>query len=313
MNDSLLIAMLVAAVVATTPLIYAALGEMVAELSGVMNLSVEGLMMVGAMFGFMFTYLTGNPWIGLLVGVTVSTLLSLVFAVFTVSLRVNQVVAGLAMVVFNEGFARFFGKSYVGSSASHIFTPINIPVLSDIPFIGQIFFQHNILVYLTYIMMPIAWFLIYRTQLGLNLRAVGERPRSAEVVGINVFRYRYLGVAIGGALAGVAGVFLSVGYVNGWTEGMVAGRGWIALALVMVAGWNPGKLVAAGYIFGFAWVAAFQSQTIKVISDHISSYVVQMMPYFVTIFTLAVMARLSARQNVGSPASLSLPYDREER
>lgn len=313
MNDSLLLAMLAGAVVASTPLIYAALGEMVAELSGVLNLSIEGLMMLGAMFGFMFTSITGNPFIGLLAGVIATTLLSLVFAAFTVSLRVNQVVVGLAMGVFNEGIARFFGRSYVGSSASHIFAPVHIPGLSDIPFIGPVFFNHNILVYFTYIMMPLAWFLIYRTQLGLNLRAVGESPRSAEVVGINVFLYRYMGVAVGGALAGVAGAFLSIGYVNGWTEGMVAGRGWIALALVMVAGWNPGKLVAASLVFGFAWVAAFQSQTIQWISSHISTYFVQMVPYAVTIITLALMAKLSARHNIGSPASLSLPYDREER
>lgn len=313
MDSDLLIAVLSGTIIAATPLLYAALGELLAEVSGVLNLSVEGMMMAGAMLGFVCTKLTGLPWWGVVAAVSGGALLALIFAGFTVGLQINQVVVGLAMGVFAEGFARFFGKPYVGTTAPSIFTPLPIPGLSRIPILGPILFNHNILVYLSYLLVPAAWFLLYRTQIGLSLRAVGEKPRSAEVAGVNVFRVRYAAVVVGGALAGLAGAFLSVGSLNGWTEGMTAGRGWIALALVIVASWNPVKLLPGCYLFGFAMVMALQSQTMAGVAGRVSVYFVQMLPYLVAIVILAVTGRQLLRRRVAAPAALTLPYVREER
>jgi len=300
-------------IVSATPLLFAAMGEIIAELSGVMNLSIEGLMMVGAMAGFVVSRLTGNLWFGVAAGVLGGAFLALLFGLLTINLRMHQVVTGLAVVLFGEGVARFLGEPYVGQVLPAMFIPIRLPVLGDLPFVGPILFNQNILVYFSYVLVPVVWYLVYRTKAGLSLRAVGERPRAAEIVGVNVYRVRHVAVMLGGALAGLAGAFLSVGWLNGWTEGMTAGRGWIAVALVIVAGWNPAKLVLGSYLFGFTYIMALQTQTMTGLIGKVSVYVVQMAPYLAAIAFLAVIGRSSLRHRMGSPTALTLPYSREER
>jgi len=309
----LLIAVLAGTIVSATPLLFSAMGEIIAELSGMMNLSIEGLMMVGAMSGYAVSSLTGSLWLGVVAGVLGGAFLALLFGLLTINLRIHQVVTGLAMGLFAEGVARFLGRPFIGQALPAMFIPIHLPVLGDVPFVGPIFFNQNVFVYFSYVLVPVVWYVVYRTKVGLSLRAAGERPRAAEVVGVNVYRVRHVAVMLGGALAGLAGAFLSIGWLNGWTEGMTAGRGWIALALVIVAGWNPGKVILGAYLFGFTYIMAVQTQTITGLIGKVPVYLVQMAPYLAAIAFLAVIGRSSLRHRIGSPTSLTIPYSREER
>ena len=313
MNTAVLVSMLAASVVAATPLLLAALGELVVERSGVLNLGIEGIMLIGALTAVAVTLATGSVEIGLVAAVAAGVLLGLLFAFLTVTIRADHVVAGLALVLLGDGVSSFAGHQLVGIQVHQSLHSVAVPFLSDIPGIGKIFFRQNVLVYFSYVLVFAVWYFLYQTRPGLSLRAAGEKPRAVDVAGWNVFRIRYWAVLFGAAMAALAGAFLSVAYLNSWAEGMTAGRGWVALALVIFAGWHPIKLFGGAYLFGFAYILIAESQVLGGLFYDVSTYVMQMFPYLMAIIVLAIMGRRAMMRRIGAPASLALPYFREER
>ena len=251
--------LIVLTLAAGTPLVYAALGELVAEKSGVLNLGVEGMMVVGAVTSFIVAASTQSPWLGVAAGMAAGAALSLIFGVLTLSLMANQVASGLALSLFGIGLSAFVGLNYVSVVIAPI-TPVSIPALSDLPVIGKLLFGHSPLVYLSLVLFLAIQMFLYRTRAGLIVRAVGESPQSAHAIGLPVVRIRYLGVVFGGACAGMGGAYMAVAYTPMWVEGMTAGRGWIALALVVFASWKPWRILAGAYLFGGVTLAQFQAQ-----------------------------------------------------
>ncbi|MEG3067725.1 MAG: ABC transporter permease [Syntrophaceticus schinkii] len=310
-QPSILVAVLSATVIAGTPLLYACLGELLTEKVGILNLGVEGMMMVGAVTGFLVTIKTANPWLGIVIAMLAGGCMGLLHAVMSINLRVNQVVSGLALTILGTGLSAFLGKSVVGIPSPVTFEKITVPVLGKIPFIGPIVFQNDILVYLSIVLVVFLWFLIYKTQHGLKLRSVGENPASADAMGVNVIAMRYLYVAIGGMLAGLAGAYLSIVYTSTWLENMTAGRGWIAVALVIFAMWNPVRALLGAYIFGGVEASVFRLQAMGV--TNISPFFLKMLPYVLTIVVLVWASRENNRKRLGAPSSLGLAYEREER
>jgi general nucleoside transport system permease protein len=313
MIGSLLINLLANGVTAATPLLLAALGELVVERSGVLNLGIEGIMLVGAMTAVAATMASSSVTIGVLGAVGAGAALGLTFALLTVTVRADHVVAGLAMVLLGDGLSSFFGHGLVGLDLKETVATLPLPFLADIPIVGPILFNQNFLVYLSYAAVFAVWYFLYRTRPGLALRAAGERPSAIDVMGWNVFRIRYLATIFGAAMAGLAGAFLSVAYLNTWAEGMTAGRGWVALALVIFAGWHPIRLLGGAYLFGLAYMLILQAQVIGGVFHLFSGFIMQMFPYVMAIAVLAVMGRRSMRRRVGAPAALALPYIRAER
>jgi simple sugar transport system permease protein len=305
--------MLATSVAAASPLLLAALGELVVERSGVLNLGIEGIMLLGALTAVAATLGSGSVLVGIACAIAAGMLLGLLFAFLTVTIRADHVVAGLAMVLLGDGLSSFAGHGLVGIDIGQNVPPLALPWISDIPALGQIFFRQNALVYFSYLMVAVVWYFLYRTRPGLALRAAGEKPSAVDVVGWNVFRIRYLAVLFGAGMAGLAGAFLSVAYLSTWAEGMTAGRGLVALALVIFAGWHPIKLLGGAYLFGFAYILIAQSQVLGGVFYMISTYVMQMFPYLMAIAVLAVMGRRAMKQRVGAPEALALPYVREER
>ena len=313
MNATVLVSMLATSVAAASPLLLAALGELVVERSGVLNLGIEGIMLLGALTAVAATLGSGSVLVGIACAIAAGMLLGLLFAFLTVTIRADHVVAGLAMVLLGDGLSSFAGHGLVGIDIGQNVPPLALPWISDIPALGQIFFRQNALVYFSYLMVAVVWYFLYRTRPGLALRAAGEKPSAVDVVGWSVFRIRYLAVLFGAGMAGLAGAFLSVAYLSTWAEGMTAGRGWVALALVIFAGWHPIKLLGGAYLFGFAYILIAQSQVLGGVFYMISTYVMQMFPYLMAILVLAVMGRRAMKQRVGAPEALALPYVREER
>ena len=313
MNATVLVSMLATSVAAASPLLLAALGELVVERSGVLNLGIEGIMLLGALTAVAATLGSGSVLVGIACAIAAGMLLGLLFAFLTVTIRADHVVAGLAMVLLGDGLSSFAGHGLVGIDIGQNVPPLALPWISDIPALGQIFFRQNALVYFSYLMVAVVWYFLYRTRPGLALRAAGEKPSAVDVVGWSVFRIRYLAVLFGAGMAGLAGAFLSVAYLSTWAEGMTAGRGWVALALVIFAGWHPIKLLGGAYLFGFAYILIAQSQVLGGVFYMISTYVMQMFPYLMAIAVLAVMGRRAMKQRVGAPEALALPYVREER
>jgi len=289
---------------AGTPLVFAALGELVTEKSGVLNLGVEGMMLVGAVIAFIVAASTRSPWLGVGAGMLAGAALSLVFAVVTLTLQANQVASGLALSLFGVGLSAFIGLDYVSVVIEPI-RPLAIPGVSDLPIVGKLLFGHNPLVYLSiFLFLAIHWFL-FKTRAGLVLRAVGESPQSAHAIGYPVVRIRYLAVMFGGGCAGLGGAYLSIVYNPSWTEGMTAGRGWIALALVVFATWKPWRVLAGAYLFGGVTLAQFQAQGLGV---EIPSQYLSMLPYVATIVVLAIISRDAAVIKLNAPASLGKPF-----
>ena len=309
MTETLIVSILAASITAGTPILFAALGELFAERSGIMNLGVDGMMLVGAVTGFMLAVNTGNPWLGVLAALASGALLALVHACLTVTLRANQVVSGLALTLFGTGLANYLGKSYVGMRIDSSFGKLAIPYLSDIPIIGPVVFKQDILVYISYVLVAVSAFFLYKMRAGLFLRAVGENPAAVDSVGVNVFRLRYVYVMLGGALAGLGGAYLSLAYAPSWLENMTAGRGWIAVALVIFALWDPWRALAGSYLFGGVDALGFHLQ---VIGLPISIFILNMLPYIFTILVL-VLVLIKKGGRLAAPNSLGVPYDREER
>ena len=296
--------LIVLTLAAGTPLVYAALGELVTEKSGVLNLGVEGMMLVGAVVSFAVAATTKSPWLGVFAGMLAGAAVSLIFAVITLSLMANQVATGLALSLFGVGLSAFLGLEYVSVVIEPI-KPLAIAGLSDLPVVGKLLFGHNPLVYLSLVLFAaIQWFL-FRTRAGLIVRAVGESPQSAHAIGYPVIAIRYVAVMFGGACAGLGGAYLSIAYNPSWTEGMTAGRGWIALALVVFATWKPWRVLAGAYLFGGVTLAQFQAQGMGI---EIPSQYLSMLPYVATIVVLAIISRDVATIRLNSPASLGKPF-----
>jgi simple sugar transport system permease protein len=299
-----LVDLVVLTLAAGTPLVFAALGEVVVEKSGVLNLGVEGMMLVGAVTSFIVAARTGSPWLGVGAGVLAGAALSMVFAVLVLTLMANQVATGLALSLFGIGLSAFVGIPYVSVVISGI-PPLALPGISSLPVVGKLLFGHNPLVYVSLLLFVLVQVALTRTRLGLVVRAVGEAPDSAHAIGYPVIRIRYLAVLFGGACAGLAGAYLAVAYTPLWVENMTAGRGWIALALVVFATWKPARVLAGAYLFGGVTLAQFQAQASGVA---IPSQILSMLPYLATIAVLAIISRDATMIRLNAPASLGKPF-----
>jgi len=316
MKDPLIVVLLSTAVIAGTPLLFAALGEILSERAGVLNLGVEGMMLVGAVSGYIATVQSENHWVGVIAALGTGGMMAAIHAFLSVTLRANQVVSGLALTIFGTGLSAFLGKGYIGRPVPDVFKPVEIPVLSRIPYAGKILFEHDSLVYLSFLLVIMIWIIVFKTRWGLNLRAVGENPAAADSMGIPVYLTRYLCVISGGMLAGLGGAYLSLAYAPTWVENMTSGRGWIAVALVIFAVWHPGKAIVGAYIFGGVDSLGFHIQAMgdkALFLKDVSPFFLQMLPYILTIIVLIIVTSETKKRRVGTPASLGLPYDREER
>lgn len=306
-------AFLIATIIASTPLLFATVGEIITEKAGLLNLGVEGLMIIGAVVGFAAGYETGSPWMGLLGAALAGASGSLVFAFLTISLRANQVVTGLTLTIFGAGFASFMGKTYVGlvvpRQIQDFFSPIHVPLLGDLPLVGPVFFQQDGFVYAGYVMVLVTMVYFYKTRVGLNLKAVGESAASADASGIHVALYRYVHTCIGGALCGLGGAYMSLVMMAVWQENVVAGRGWIAVAVVIFSSWNPAKALAGSILFGGLSILGFRLQSMGI---HVSQYWVDMLPYAATIVIIIASSRKNKRENQ-TPADQGIAYFREDR
>lgn len=305
--EDLVISVAQRTLVAGTPLLIATIGEVVCERAGILNLGVEGMLAIGAVTAFIVTYLTHNPWLGLLVAVLAGMLISGVHAFTSVSLRGNQVVSGLALTMLGLGVAGVIGKPYVGLPLPFKMKSFEIPVLADIPFVGQIFFNQSPFFYLALILAITAWFTLEYTRLGIRIRSTGENPKATETQGINVDRIRYLCVLIGGGFAGMAGANLSISYSKSWFEGMTAGRGWIVIALTIFALWNPMRAIIGAFLFGGIFVLQYLLQPLG-----ISPNLLAMLPYMTTLFVLLFIS-LRKKKHLNAPAMLGEPYMRSGR
>lgn len=285
---------------ASTPLLLAALGELVTEKSGVLNLGVEGMMLAGAIAGFAVAIGTGSWMLAVLVAALAGAAMALIFAFLTLTLMANQVATGLALTIFGIGISALVGAAFVGTPYAGL-PRLDIPVLSDLPVVGPLLFAHDFLIYLSFFMVfAVAWFLT-RTKAGLVLRAVGENHEAAHSIGYHVVRIRYLAVLFGGVMAGLGGGFLSLSYTPMWAENMTAGRGWIALALVVFATWKPGRALLGAYIFGGVTILQLHAQGIGV---EIPSQVLSMLPYLATILVMVLISMDSSRIRQNAPACL---------
>jgi simple sugar transport system permease protein len=310
MPDSLAVLTLAAAVRAGTPLLLATLGEVMAERAGVLNLGLEGLMLTGALAGFAAYHGSGSFVLGCLAAMGAAGLLSLLFAFLTITLRTDQVVTGLALTLFGTGLAGFYGKPLVGVAGGAGMPDAPVPFLSSVPILGRALFSHDALVYISFLLVPAAWLFLFRTRAGLELRAAGESPRTADSAGIDVVKLRYIYVAAGGVLAGLGGAYLSLVHTPGWIENMSGGRGWIAVALVIFSQWNPLGAALGAYLFG--GVDALQLR-IQAAGSSVPPHLLLMLPYVLTIFVLLFASGKALRRRIGAPAALGTPYRREDR
>ncbi len=289
--------------------LFATVGEIFAERSGILNLGVEGMMLMGALSGFVTAYLTQSLALGLLAAMAVGGSLALIHAVFAITLRANQVVCGLALAILGIGLSSFLGRPLIGKVTVR-FAAWPIPVLSDVPLLGPMLFSHVPLIYVGYVLVPTAWWLLYHTRPGLNLRAVGENPAAADTAGIGVASTRYTWTVIGGMLAGLGGAYLSLAYTPGWKENMSSGQGWIAIAMVIFALWNPWRAALGAMLFGVVNALQFTLEARQV--SLLPSYLLRMLPYLFTILILVLITRSErARKRSGTPASLGIPFERE--
>lgn len=307
---SFLTSVLAAAMMSGVAILYAGLGETLAERSGVLNLGVEGMMLMGALAGFAVCNWTGSAWVGLLGALVAGAAMAAIHAVLTVTFLANQVVSGLALTIFGGGLSAFLGSSLVGKPAPDRFGRIDLPVLGDIPGIGNILFNQNVLVYMAYFLVPAMWWFVYRSRPGLNLRAVGENPATADAMGLSITRIRYTYVMLGGAFAGIGGAAISIATNPGWSDGMTAGRGWIAVALVIFGGWNPARVAFGAFLFGAVEAGTFRLQGVNV---PISAFFLNMLPYVFTVAVLVFSTVQTRHLRIGQPAALGRAYIREER
>jgi ABC-type uncharacterized transport system permease subunit len=293
-----------------TPLIFATLGELISERAGVLNLGIEGIMLLSAMTGFTAAYISGDLWIGVLAAVATGAVMGGLHAVLTVALGLSQHVSGIGVTLFSSGLAYFLYRLIFGQQATPAtitaFRTVPIPGLSAIPVIGPIAFDQFALVYLALLAVPLSAFILYRTPWGLALRMVGENPRAADSAGVHVIVRRFQAVIIGGALMGVGGAFLTLAQFNAFTFGVISGRGWVAIALVVFGRWDPWRVAGAALLFAF--VDALQLRLQASGLGHIPYQAFLMLPFLLTIVAMALMSR-----NAVAPAALLKPFRKEER
>ena len=317
MNLSLFTSILTITLRAGTSLLYATIGEIYAERSGILNLGVEGMMMVGAVSAFAMAYHTGSLALAMLTALLAGCILAAVHAFLSISLRANQVVSGLTLTLFGTGLASFLGQR-LGPGGSRLvglvgpsLERIPIPVLSDLPLVGPSLFNQDLLTYGLYLLVPAAWWYLYKSRPGLYMRSVGENPQTADAMGIRVGANRYLYTILGGALAGLGGAHLSLAYTKGWTENITGGRGWIAVALVIFAMWDPLRAVIGAALFGGINAVQFRMQAA---GTTIPAALLNMLPYIATIVVLVIITWWETLQKrIGAPAALGVPYAREEK
>ena len=303
-------ALLVAATLnAGTVLAIAALGLLINEKAGIVNLGAEGMMLCAAIAGFATVVNTGSDIMGFAAGALAGMVMAAIFGGLVIWLNTNQYATGLALTLFGTGLSGYLGLDYVGQQATVVFSKLAVPGLSEIPVLGPVLFRQDLLVYCSYILVAAVAFYLYRTRAGLFMRALGENPAAVDAVGVNVFGLRYLYVIMGGALAGLGGAYLSLAYAPCWLENMTAGRGWIAVALVIFALWDPWRALLGSYLFGGIDALGFHLQ---VIGLPVYVFILNMLPYIFTIVVLIlVLARKGGR--LAAPQALGQPYDREER
>jgi simple sugar transport system permease protein len=299
-----IVAAIVTIISASTPLLLAATGELVTEKSGVLNLGVEGMMLVGAIVGFATAVTTGSATLGILAAILAGAAMSLIFAVLTLSLLANQVATGLALTIFGTGLSALMGSGYVGIGVQPL-PRLDLPGLTDLPVVGPILFGQDALVYASFLLLGATWFFLYRMHAGLVLRSVGDSHEAAHAIGYRVIGVRYLATLFGGAMSGLGGAYMSLAYSPAWSEGMTAGRGWIAVALVVFATWRPARLLLGAYLFGGITILQLY---IQAWGWQIPSQFLTMLPYLATILVLVLISADRARIRLNAPACLARPF-----
>ncbi|HEV3160054.1 MAG TPA: ABC transporter permease [Xanthobacteraceae bacterium] len=297
-------AIMLSVIAASTPLLLAAAGELVTERSGVLNLGLEGMMIMGAACAFAGTYLSSSVIVGALCGVLAGVAMSAIFAIFTLGLAVNQVASGLALTILGTGLSGLIGAGFVGQRITPA-PQLHLPVLTDLPLVGRILFGQDAFVYLSVALVIGIWLFLYRSRAGLVLRAVGDNHTSAHALGYPVLKIRALAVLFGGGCAGLAGAFLPLAYTPFFIPGMTAGRGWIALALVVFASWRPGRLVAGAYLFGAVSILQLHAQALGL---GIPSQLMSSLPYLATVIVLVLISRTRGIAGSAAPASLGVVF-----
>lgn len=314
MNESVLMLTLMAGIGLGTPLVFGTVGEILTERSGVLNLGVQGMMLFGAVAGFWATFVTGSLWLGVIASLVAGAGLSVIHAFNSVTLRVSQIVSGLALTIFGTGVAVYIGKAgsdpLIGQPSKAIFEPIFPDALTDLPIVGPLIFGHDALVYFSWVIVAVASYYLFHTRPGLTVRAVGEDPASAEAAGINVSAVRYIHVMLGGALAGLGGAYFSLALVPSWQDNPIGQAGWISIALVILASWRPWRALWVAYLFGIAGRLNFTFQTLEI---NVPATLLDMLPFLLAIIAMIALTSGKRARFLGAPAALAIPYFREER
>ncbi len=303
MNEAL-VGIILATLGAGAPLVFAALGELITEKSGVLNLGVEGMMLVGAVCGFAVAANTGSLWLGVVTAMTAGAAMALLFGILTLTFQANQVAAGLALTIFGVGLSAYIGLEYTSVALTGL-QAVHIPLLSSIPLLGPTIFSLDPLMYLSFALFAAISYFLYRSKAGLLLRAVGESPRSAHSIGYPVIQIRYLAVMFGGGMAGLGGAYLALVYTPLWVEGMTAGRGWISLALVVFATWRPARVIFGAYLFGGVTILQFHVQGLGI---DLPSQLLSSLPYIATIVVLVLISRDINTIRLNAPASIGKTF-----
>jgi ABC-type uncharacterized transport system permease subunit len=303
--DKILLSVAVRTLVAGTPLLLGTLGEVLAERSGVLNLGVEGMMAIGAVTGYLAALASGSPWIGLLCAVAAGAAISAIHAFVSITLKANQVVSGLSLTMLGLGMASLFGKPFIGRPLPVKMEVLPIPGLAEIPILGPVLFTRDPMFYISVLLGLAFWFLVSRTRWGIEVRSVGENPAAADAAGVNVSGLRYLCTLIGGALAGLAGGYLSLVYSNSWMDGMTGGRGWIVIALTIFALWRPLRAFLGAYLFGVIFVLQYLLQPLGIPPNLLG-----MLPYLATLAVLIIGGLRADHRNLAAPAALGEPFSK---
>ena len=304
------IQILIAAVVMGTPLLFATLGGVISERAGVINLGMEGLMLVGALVAFVVMLNTGSHFYAVIAAALASGIVSMIHGVLCLMLRANQIASGLALTFFGTGLSGLFGDKLTGETVEPL-SRIPIPVLNSIPVIGPVLFNQDILVYFSYLCVIMSWYMLFKTRLGLNIRSMGEAPEVCDSLGISVINYRFFAVLIGGMLIGIGGAYFPLALTPFWVDGITGGRGWIAVALVIFAFWDPLKALGGAYLFGLALALELRLQILGI---DISPYFLKMLPFVLTILVLTLITIRNNRRGIQvMPAALGKVFFRGEK
>lgn len=304
------ITLFIAAIGAGTPLLLATLGGILSERSGVVNLGIEGMMLMGAVMTYIVSLTTGSLTLSLLAGISAGGALGFLHAYLSVTLKANQIVAGLGITLFATGLSSYLGKPYGGQQTGNAIPALDLGWLEPVPFLGRVLAHQNAVVWISFVLVAVLHLYLFRTPWGLKLRSVGDSPSTSDAAGIGVYRYQYAHVVVGSMLCGLAGATLILVYTPSWNEGMTAGRGWIAVALIIFARWNPIRALACAYVFGMFEALGFRMQLTDV---PVPTYFLKMLPYVTTVLVLMYVGWRNRNKPTGQPESLGIPYIREQR